>query len=443
MKKLPRIFAMLLSLTLCLGTIPFASAGTFSDVPRSHWAYSHITAMESMGLVQGSNGKFRPNETVTNQAFLAMVCRASGLDDRKLESIWSADPIIAYGQYLGWFEEEELTANNKGKPITREFAAKLLVKALFPDEIGGNTRFTDESSIGRERLPYVRTAAKLGLITGYEDGSFRPQAGLTRAAAAALLNRSLEAKATPVGSSIQVPLLMYHDVSYLGEGYSKTPEVFRAQMEELKEAGFHTVSYAQIVDYVENGTPLPPRPIVISVDDGYRSNYEYMYPILQELDMKAEIALIGAAIQYTNWGLKWDEVREMKDSGLVSFQAHTYMMHEDSTASGGRLGVLRAPNEPWLEYVETFGADTTRILDKIETETGSRPIAFVYPRGKWNHMSEAVITALGCKVSVTTKDGIAVITQGDPASLHLMDRIGMDFRNGSVLSVLKQFGYQF
>ena len=52
----------------------------------------------------------------------------------------------------------------------------------------------------------------------------------------------------------------------------------------------------------------------------------------------------------------------------------------------------------------------------------------------------AVVRSAGCKVSVT-KDGVAKITRGDPGSLRLMDRIGMDFRNGSVLPVLEQFGY--
>ena len=57
-------------------------------------------------------------------------------------------------------------------------------------------------------------------------------------------------------------------------------------------------------------------------------------------------------------------------------------------------------------------------------------------------LAEAVIRQAGCKVSVTTKDGVARITRGDSDSLRLMDRIGMDFRNGSVVSVLMQFGYQ-
>ena len=58
-------------------------------------------------------------------------------------------------------------------------------------------------------------------------------------------------------------------------------------------------------------------------------------------------------------------------------------------------------------------------------------------------MAEGLTLQAGCKASVTTLDGIASVRQGDPSSLHLMDRIGMDFRNGSVISVLKQFGYQF
>ncbi|MCF2663967.1 S-layer homology domain-containing protein [Oscillibacter valericigenes] len=445
---LRRLLGALLALVLCFGMLPVgADAASFSDVPKGHWAYDAIMAAETRGLIQGSGGKFRPGDSVSSQAFLSMVCRAWGMDDRKLETgdRW-AEPAMAFGQYAGWFEEEELTRTSRTKPITREFAAKLLVNALFPEELeqrGAAIRFQDQNEIGWARRPYVQAAARLGLITGYEDGTFRPQSPLTRAAAASLLNRALQIKeSNEPGESVQVPILMYHDISYLGSGYSKTPEVFRRQMQELKDAGFHTVTYTQLIDFVENGTPLPEKPIVISVDDGYRSNYEYLYPILQELDMKAEIALIGGAIQYSSWGLKWDEVREMADSGLVSFQAHTDQMHNDQTSEGGRLGVLKAPKESWTEYVELLGTDTNTILNKIERKTGTRPVAFVYPRGKWNTMAEAVIRSAGCKVSVTTKDGVAKITQGVPDSLHLMDRIGMDFRNGSVVSVLMQFGYQ-
>lgn len=440
-------FAVCLAFTLFSALSPRAAALTFSDVSPEHWAYAEITAMADRGLLQGSGGAFHPGDSVSNQAFLSMLCRASGFDDRKLETgrQW-ADPAMAYGAYFGWFEDGELNTENQTAPITREFAAKLLVNALFPDQpdAAGPLAFRDAADIRPACLSQVRIAVQLGLLGGYEDGCFHPDGPLTRAAAAALLDRALALKETaPVsGESVQVPILMYHDVSYLGRGYSKTPEQFKAQLLELKNAGFHTVFYSQLIDYVERGTPLPEKPIVISIDDGYQTNYTYVLPILRELDMKAEISVIGDAILYASWGMNWDQVREMQESGLVSFQAHTKALHGDNTASGGRLGVLKMDSESWTDYAQVLGDDTKAILDLIETETGIRPQAFTYPRGKWNAMADGIVHQLGCKVSVTTRDGVARLVQGDPSSLRTMDRIGMDFRNGSVLNVLKQFGYQ-
>lgn len=438
--------AVCLALILCFSNAPRSYAQAFSDVSQDHWAYEEITAMAERGLIQGANGAFRPGDSVSIQAFLSMLCRASGFDDRDLEqgADWS-DPALAYGQYFGWFNDDELNQENRAAPITREFAAKLLVNALFADQLSSDAllSFRDAHKIDRSCVSQVKTAVQLGLIGGYEDGYFHPEGTLSRAAAAALLHRALALKEnTQTDSSIQVPILMYHDISYLGSGYSKTPEIFKAQMEELKNAGFHTIFYSQLIDYVENGTPLPEKPVIISIDDGYQTNYTYVFPILKELNMKAEISLIGDAILYADWGMDWAQVQEMQASNLVAFQAHTKSLHGDHTAQGGRLGVLKTDSESWDTYVEILGNDTKAVLDLIENEIGIRPQVFTYPRGKWNSMSEGIVSGLGCKVSVTTKDGIACVTQGVSSSLRLMDRIGMDFRNGSVVSVLKQFGYQ-
>lgn len=249
------------------------------------------------------------------------------------------------------------------------------MNAFFPAALSqsGGPTFQDRGEVTSKRLPYVQAAARLGLVNGYADGTFRPKEGLTRAAAASLLYRSLLQNARTPGKSLQVPILMYHDISYLGRGYSKTPEVFKAQLLELKNAGFHTVFFSQLIDYVDQGTPLPEKPIVITIDDGYATNHTYVLPILRELEMKAEISLIGDAVQYADWGLSWDQVREMQESGLVSFQAHTKSLHSDNSAQGGRLGVLRVPGESWEAYVDLIARDTQAELDLLERETGVRP----------------------------------------------------------------------
>lgn len=443
MKK--RIISLLLVL-LCLTSLsPTASAAGFSDVPAGHWAYHEITRMSERGIIQGSGGKFDPASEVSQQAFLAMVCRATGLDERTLEpngNWW--EPLLAYAHYFEWCSPKEINETNRTQPITRELAAKLLVKALFSDQNTDDRMvmaFRDQSAVSATCLPYVRAASEMGLINGYADGSFRPQGTLTRAAAAAIISRALTVKEQDlpaVGKTVQVPILMYHDVSYLGYGYSKTPEIFRTQMEELKKAGFNTIFFSQLVDYVEYGTALPEKPVIVTLDDGYMTNYTYVLPILKELGMKAEISVIGNAMIYAEWGMDWEQVREMCQSGLVRFQAHTKALHD----AVGRTGVLKKADETWAEYVQVFADDAAKMQELLMEETGNQPQVFTYPLGKHNPMTEAIIRQFGYKESLTTRDGVAEVTQGDPESLYLMDRIGMDFRNGSVLSALRQFGWK-
>lgn len=441
---LRRLAALCLLTVLCALPLITPASAKFGDVWTEHWARQAIDDAAARGFLQGGGQNFHPGEPISRQAFLSMVCRASGLDDRKLQSGpgW-ADPAIAYAVYAGWITPRDM--EDRTAPVSRELAVRLLVKAFFPEEAGdgGLPAFPDCDDITPEELPYVKTALHLGLINGRDDGRFDPQGPLSRAAAAVLLRRALALSRGEgdMGPSLQVPVLMYHDVSYLGCGYSKTPEIFRRQMEELKDAGFHTVLFSQLLDYVDKGTPLPDKPIVISIDDGYAANYTYVYPILRELDMKAEISVIGDAVRYTSWSLRWDQLREMAESGLVGVQCHTMSLHTDDSARGGRKGVLKRPGETWAQYVDLLAEDTTAIRDLICQKVGAAPLAYTYPMGKWNAMADALAARLGFPISLTTRSGVAVIRQGDPASLRRMDRIGMDFLNGSVVSVLQKYGY--
>lgn len=56
-----------------------SGTSTFQDVPLAHWSYAYIAALEELGIVQGDNGKFNPNEPVTRAEFVAMLYRALNL----------------------------------------------------------------------------------------------------------------------------------------------------------------------------------------------------------------------------------------------------------------------------------------------------------------------------------------------------------------------------
>ena len=137
----------------------------------------------------------------------------------------------------------------------------------------------------------------------------------------------------------QVPVLMYHHISEEGNDSTElSPEAFEAQIAALAEAGYTAVFPEDLAAYVREGKELPEKPIVITFDDGYLSNYEYAYPILKKYGMVATIFVIGSTVGDTEHYKDTDypitphfsceQAKEMVDSGVISIQSHTYDMHQ-------------------------------------------------------------------------------------------------------------------
>jgi peptidoglycan/xylan/chitin deacetylase (PgdA/CDA1 family) len=121
-----------------------------------------------------------------------------------------------------------------------------------------------------------------------------------------------------------VPVLNYHQIN--DEDFdcmTVSTENFDRQMRYLSENGYHAITPDELADWLENGTPLPAKPVVITLDDGYLDNYENAFPILKKYDMKATIFIISDFVgTYPNY-LTWDTIDEMQDSGLIDFESHT------------------------------------------------------------------------------------------------------------------------
>jgi len=125
-------------------------------------------------------------------------------------------------------------------------------------------------------------------------------------------------------SSPGVPVLNYHQVEQKnGNPLTLWPDQFEAQMAYLADEGYTTITIDEMMDALENGTPLPEKPVIITFDDGYADNYEYAYPILKKYGFKATIFLIyDFTNTYPNY-LTWEQINEMKESGLIHFESHT------------------------------------------------------------------------------------------------------------------------
>ena len=242
----------------------------------------------------------------------------------------------------------------------------------------------------------------------------------------------------PAPPEMEVPVLLYHHIDDTGDGGSCIEEGnFLRHLDALAAAGYTTVTMEQLADYVQKGKPLPPKPIAITFDDGYLSNYEIAYPALAERGMKATIFVIGVSVgkdTYKDTGepiyphFSYEQAREMEDSGVISVQTHTYDMHQylPFEPDGGRKGVLPLESETQEEYLDALREDLQLGIRELEQETGRENISLAYPFGEFTEESEQVCDELDIFITFTIQPKHAKLVKGQAESLRLLGRYYID-----------------
>ena len=147
-----------------------------------------------------------------------------------------------------------------------------------------------------------------------------------------------------------LPVLMYHHISPAPGLVTVSPDNFRAQMQDLARAGWHTVGTADIAAFL-SGKALPARSVAITFDDGYLDNYIHAYPVLREYGLYATIFVVTdwltdgpvrqiggdialpdhrgckaaiAAGRTDEVMLRWSEIEAMQADGVVEVHSHTH-----------------------------------------------------------------------------------------------------------------------
>ncbi len=127
--------------------------------------------------------------------------------------------------------------------------------------------------------------------------------------------------ATGVRGTDSVPVLMYHVIAAPPSGAPfpglyVQPQEFAAQMQALKQAGWHAVTLDQLQAYWTKGAKLPTgKPIVITFDNGYHSQYSSALPVLRRLGWVADENIQLSGLPPSQGGLTNGEVKAMVDAG--------------------------------------------------------------------------------------------------------------------------------
>ena len=235
--------------------------------------------------------------------------------------------------------------------------------------------------------------------------------------------------AAVTGESVKVPVVMYHALLQDEKRHGKyviSPAEFETDLIWLEKHGYTTILVSDLIVYTQ-GFPLPEKPILLTFDDGYYNNYLYAFEIAKKHGAKFVISPVASlSDQYTQTGetngyythCLWSQLKEMADSGLVEVQNHSYDLHK---SKGGSLGAAKRSGETAEQYRARLSEDLTRAQQRIETETGTLPTAFVYPFGAVSKETPKIVRELGFACTLTCAQQISSVSR-DPESLYDLGR---------------------
>jgi peptidoglycan/xylan/chitin deacetylase (PgdA/CDA1 family) len=196
----------------------------------------------------------------------------------------------------------------------------------------------------------------------------------------------------PVGRrNITLPILMYHYVrtppstttDLLGYRLSVSPADFASQMDWLSRNGYHPVDFNDVRAYFAGTQPLPAKPLVITLDDGYADLYTTAFPILAAHGFKAVAYIVSGFVGQSEY-VSSAQVVQMDQNG-IEIASHT--VNHANLARSSYASVM------W-ELV-----DSKRTLENL---LGHTVLDFAYPSGQFNAQVVAAVQRAGYDTAVTT-----------------------------------------
>lgn len=194
----------------------------------------------------------------------------------------------------------------------------------------------------------------------------------------------------------QIPVLMYHSIadnSNVTNSASKSiilpPEVFKEQMQYLKDNGYTTLTLDELYNFLEKDKPVPEKSVVLTFDDAYEDNYTNVYPVLKEFGFRGTIFVITGGTDKIGAYLTSGQLKEMDANGM-DIESHT-VNHED-------LDKLS------LEKQEQTLVQSKQFLEKL---LNKKVDYIAYPSGLYNKFTEQAAKNAGYTMAFTINSGWA------------------------------------
>jgi len=170
---------------------------------------------------------------------------------------------------------------------------------------------------------------KFATQTGQENGLLMSRREwLCRTGAIATLGSSVSfaRAAAPAANGNEAIILCYHRFAdTVADSMTVRKSTFLDHIQAIQQAGAHVIPLADLVAHHQGKlASLPPKPVVITIDDGHRSVYEVMAPMVEKLNWPMTLFIYPSAISNASYAMRWEQVKKLQDTGHFNVQSHTY-----------------------------------------------------------------------------------------------------------------------
>lgn len=188
----------------------------------------------------------------------------------------------------------------------------------------------------------------------------------------------------------------------------------------IEAEGYQPVSFQQILDAREGRAPLPDKAVLLTFDDGYRSFYDIVFPLLKLYDFPAVQAVVGSWLDVPEGGrvpygattlpreqfLSWAQVRELDESPLVEIASHSYDLHHGvlGNPQGNEQGAAvtsiwsrQGGYESEADYLARIRADMARTRAQFDEHLGRAPRLMVWPYGAYSQATLDLAAEVGMR----------------------------------------------
>ena len=200
-------------------------------------------------------------------------------------------------------------------------------------------------------------------------------------------------------SAEQIPILMYHSIddscSSRFRRFAVSPRSFKAHVRYLSDSGYQTLTVSELIEAMDGRAVMPPKPVVLTFDDGFADFYEAALPILTEFGQTVTLYVVSGAVggssawlsgigEGTRRMVSWAQLDEIRRSG-IEIGAHT--------ATHAALDLLSLE-----EARQEIAVSKRDLQDRLGVDVSSLAYPFGYQNGAVRHIVQREGYSSACAV---------------------------------------------